>query len=206
MDASAIISRYDEGVVELRMLQSQKQERVKAMEAHTLRLSSLEQAHVVILETAKRTQDILKFRIQELAQSSIDTIFPGKYALRVDFNDKRDATECDIYLEEGGQRLDPKEQNGGGLVDVIAFALRIAAWSIGKTRPTIIMDEPLKFLSAKYKPMLAEILQKMSHELNLQLIIITHDEEMINVADRVFLVDQYGKKSSVKQLDLGGGM
>ena len=72
-------------------------------------------------------------------------VFDDPYTLRVEFVEKRGKTECELWFaqtkeeeEEGnedGERgrevlIDPLAGSGGGPVDVAAFALRIAIWSL----------------------------------------------------------------------------
>ena len=61
------------------------------------------------------------------------------------------------------------------------------------------MDEPLKFLSKDLQSRAAEMLQDLSHRLKLQFIIVTHEEQLVEGADRVFRVTKTGQYSKVEQ-------
>ena len=80
------------------------------------------------------------------------------------------------------------ESSGGGVVDVSSFALRIATWSLSKTNNVIILDEPFKHLSNDLQSRAGEILKRLSEKLKLQILMSTHIEDIIDVADRVFEV------------------
>ena len=84
------------------------------------------------------------------------------------------------------------DASGGGAVDVAAFALRVASWSMQhpRSRATIILDEPMRFLSTDLQPKASEMLKQLSEKLGLQFIIITHEEELADEADKVFEIRQ----------------
>ena len=72
--------------------------------------------------------------------------------------------------------------------DVLAFALRLVAWSLGKSENTLILDEPGKGVSKEYRPMLIGMISGLSSQLGLQTIIVTHDPDIMEMADRTFRV------------------
>jgi DNA repair exonuclease SbcCD ATPase subunit len=89
---------------------------------------------------------------------------------------------------------------GGGAVDVAAFALRVASWSMQRprTRPVIILDEPMRFLSPDLQPKASDMLQELSQKLGLQFIIVTHEEELTQQVDKVFEVLKKGGVTNVR--------
>jgi DNA repair exonuclease SbcCD ATPase subunit len=149
-----------------------------------------QKSQALIQDTAKETQNQLRFHLQDLVNTALESVFPGAYEFRLEFVPKRNSTEADIYLLKDGERVDPMDSSGGGVVDIICFALRIVAWSIGKSDNTIILDEPFKWLSVNLRPLAGDLLRLLSKELNLQLIFVTHDPELVSVCDRVFEVAQ----------------
>jgi DNA repair ATPase RecN len=170
-----------------------------ALDANAIKMATLELAQALIQQTAQETQERLKFHIQELVSGAINAVFPGAYEFRCDFLVKRGSTEGDIYLLKDGERIDPMDSTGGGVVDIVAFALRLVAWSIGKSDNVIILDEPFKFLSVGLRPLAGELLRTLSGRLGIQLIYVTHDPELVGVADRIFEVSQSDGISKVIQ-------
>jgi len=107
-------------------------------------------AQKVIQTVAQDTQNKLKFHIQDIVQLALDTCYPEVYKFCVDFEIKRGKTEAKLFFLKDGEEINPIEAAGGGVVDLAAFALRIAAWSLGKSDNTIVLDEPFKHLSRIY--------------------------------------------------------
>lgn len=160
-------------------------------------LSDILEAQVLIQTVAKETQEALRFHIQDLVQSALDTVFPATYSFLVEFELKRGRTEAHLHLDKDGEKMDPMNSTGGGVVDIIAFALRLAAWTLSRKDNVIILDEPFKFVSVNLRPLCAEILKGLSSRLNLQIIMVTHDGEMMEAADRIFTIDQKHRQSFI---------
>lgn len=157
------------------------------------------EGQALLQQTAKETQEALRFHIQDLVQAALDSIFPGVYTFEVEFEIKRGRTEALLQLDKDGEKINPMDATGGGVVDIMSFALRLAAWSLSKTDNVILLDEPFRFVSANLRPLCGEILQGLSQRLGLQIIMVTHDEEMMAIADRQFVVDQKRRQSFAVQ-------
>lgn len=163
-----------------------------------------EKAHAIIQNVAQLTQDQITLHIEEIVNCAIDAVFPDQYQFNSNFVSKRDQTECEISLIKDDEKMNPMTDNGGGVVDVLAFALRIALWNIqrGEKLNTIILDEPFRFLSQNLKSKASEMIQDLSKKLNIQFIIVTHDQEIINIADQGFIVTKNNDVSTIETIDL----
>ena len=148
----------------------------------------IEKTQVFIQEVARTTQEKLKFHIEDIVQMMLDACEFTEFKFVLDFSIERNKTVARLLFIKDGEETDPMSSSGGGVVDITAFALRIACWSISKTDPIIIFDEPFKHLSMNLRKQAGEILKKLSETLKLQMIIITHDPAIIDVSDKVFNV------------------
>jgi DNA repair exonuclease SbcCD ATPase subunit len=165
------------------------------------RMLALEQALVFVQDVAQKTQEQLVLHIQDVVNTALDTCFPDEYVFNLVFEIKRNKTEARLVFMKNGFEIDPMEASGGGVVDVASFALRIAAWSLGKTNNVICLDEPMKFLSRDLQPRAGEILQEISKKLGIQFIMVSHVADIIQSADRVFEINLNKGASMVKSQD-----
>jgi DNA repair ATPase RecN len=149
-----------------------------------------EEAQGFLQKVAQDTQSQLKIYIEDLVQLALDTIFPGKYEFKLEFEIKRGKTEARLVFLDDGEAVDPMDASGGGLVNMAALGLRIAVWALGKTRPIIGLDEPGHFLSSDLQAQFSMVLKELSETLGVQFLIVTHKEEIVSVADRIFAVKQ----------------
>jgi len=147
-----------------------------------------EQAREVILEVGLKTQQQLSFHISDITSLALDAVFNDPYKLVTEFVERRNKTECDLYFERDGSKVDPLTASGGGAVDVAAFALRVASWSMQRprSRNTMVLDEPLRFLSADHQEQASVMIKEISQKLGIQFIIITHEPILASYADKIF--------------------
>lgn len=153
---------------------------------------SIEEAQVFIQTVAKSTQEQLKFNLCEIIQLCLDAVFPNKYKFDIDFTIERNRTVARLIYLRDNYEIDPISQCGGGIVDLTAFALRIALWSIGKTDNVIILDEPLKNLQpVELNKLGFEVIRNLSKKLGLQFIIVNNSigsKNLLDVSDKIFEV------------------
>jgi DNA repair exonuclease SbcCD ATPase subunit len=93
----------------------------------------------------------------------------------------------------------PMDCAGGGPIDVASFALRLMYWTLNKTRPIFVLDEPFKFVSVDLQPKCSEMLKMMPDKLGIQIVMISHLPEIIAAADKIFVVEQKAGVSTVRE-------
>jgi len=192
---------------ELDRRQGQKQQTEENLEEAKSRLAQYkqkmerhEEAREVLRTVSLKTQEALAFHISEITSLALQSVFEDPYDLVVDFVQRRNKTECDLLFERNGNQVNPMDASGGGAVDVASFALRVASWSMQRprTRPVIVLDEPMRFLSTDLQPKAAQMFEQLSEKLGLQFIIVTHEEELTERANKVFDVSKPGKITKVE--------
>ncbi len=169
----------------LKTAEEQIQEDRKSLRHH-------EKAKEVIRQVGLKTQQQLSYNINEITSLALNSVLDDPYDLELEFVERRDKTECDIYFVRDGIKIKPFDA-GGGAVDIAAFALRIASWSMQypKTRNILILDEPFKHLKGEEtnKRML-EMVQQISKKLGIQIIMISDErvsrEATLAASDKLF--------------------
>lgn len=162
-----------------------------------------EEAREILRAVGKKTQELLQYHVGDITSLAMEGIFSEPYNIVIDFVQRRNKTECDIFFEDNkGNRIDPLTASGCGAVDVAAFALRIASWSMSRPRatPLIILDEPMRFLSVDLQENASTMIKDISDKLGIQFIIITHESTIASYADNIVEVHKNRKKgvSSIK--------
>jgi DNA repair exonuclease SbcCD ATPase subunit len=150
-----------------------------------------EQAREVIKQIGHQTQQKIRYHIGNITSMALETVFNSPYELVLEFVERRNKTECDIYFTRDGYKVDPIEESGGGAIDVAAFALRIASWSMTMphTRNIAILDEPFKHLKgAKENEQVLDMIKEISNKLGIQ--IITVSDERIDRSEIALRADK----------------
>ena len=172
----------------------------RELEEKRIYLHKHEEAREIIRKVGMSTQQELQFHITDIVSLALDSVFDNPYKFSVDFVQRRNKTECDLYFVRDGNKIDPLTASGVGAVDVASFALRIASWSMARprTRNVIILDEPFRFLSENYQEQASLMLKEISQRIGIQLIIITHELALTTNADKIFNVSIKKGISSIK--------
>lgn len=145
-------------------------------------------AREILRAAAQETQSSIEDNIGSIVSLALNAVFDEPYRFKVEFVRRRNKIECDLFLESGGERVRPFDSVGGGVLDVISFALRTAIVLMGGYRKVLILDEPMRFLSRNYQPKAAEMFAMISRKIKLQVIMATHIPELIETADVNFQI------------------
>ena len=151
---------------------------------------------------ASKVQQHLEEDVSGIVTAALQTIpFKQPYEFVMDFVPRRNVTECDLLFKRGDNKIPPLDNSGYGAADIASFALRIAYWKIsGGLRPVLIYDEPFSNLDKERQKYAVEILHRLINELDLQIIISSHERTLINGADKLFEVSLKGERSIVKEI------
>jgi len=154
-------------------------------------------ARVLIQTAAKKTQQNLEYHIGHLVSLALGFVFPNPPKFVIEFVTRRNKTECDLFFEENGNRYEPLESRGGGICDVASFALRVAVWALRKNSPLMILDEPFRNVSPDLQESVSIMLEEISENLSLQILMVSHAVDINTCADKVFFTSKIGRISSI---------
>jgi len=159
------------------------------------------EAREIIQKAVQLTQVNLQNHLSTIVTRALELVFEEEAPkFLVKFVTKRNNSECEIFFSDDGiNEMDPLDSCGFGAVDVAAFALRVAIWSLGKTRPSIVFDEPMRHLDSDRMPRASQMMNVLSKELGLQMITITHEESLCECADKTFVVTKDKNGSHIKE-------
>lgn len=161
---------------------------------------NLSMARELFIKAAKETQQKLEYHISGLVTTALNAVFDLPYQFQLEFVERRGKTEADLWFVANGEKIKPIDATGGGAVDIASLALRIAFWSLTKkSRPLFVWDEPLRMLSKDLMPKAAEMLRSLSQNLGLQILMVTHSDELAAAADKTYEVELIKGKSRISQ-------
>lgn len=150
---------------------------VDDLEAAKVRIATCREAVALAQGVAQTVQEAAHRRVADIVSRSLEAVFEdGAYAFKIIFEQKRGRTEANLVFTRNGMELDPLASSGGGVVDVASFALRLSCLLLSRPplRRLVVMDEPLKFLSAEYQPRARQLIEELAKELDVQFLIVTH--------------------------------
>jgi len=145
--------------------------------------------HLRNVEEAQKIAQIVAANIERKAHSQISgvvslclaEIFGGSYKFQLRFDRKRGKTQISLdLLKDGNSVGNVLENDSGGVADICGFALRLSAAMLMKPRPRriLILDEPFKFVSMEYRSRIKSLIEKLSKDFELQIVLVTHIKEL----------------------------
>jgi len=181
---------YSEQKIKIQNLYSSKDTLEECLSQENSTLSDQIEARDIMNSIGIIAQDSVKTIIEDLVTKALQTVFDDTYSLVILNQVSRNKPETVLLLKIGDQECPLREDLvGGGVLDVVGFVLRVVLWAFEekKSRNTIILDEPGKFISKDKLELFGCMIKEISESLNLQFIIITHEEELIEAADIAYL-------------------
>lgn len=158
------------------------------------------------IDVLKKMMDQLsKSQIQHLSDllnSSVQSIFfDRQYSIELNVTELRNQNQLKILLHEDtpdGHIVSDINDNGYGLKGIIGFILQCYFIIYYKQDPILFLDEAFGNLSSQYLPYLKALIQSLTNKYGFRFILITHDERLMEMADRTYRV----RLGEVKLVDM----
>lgn len=138
------------------------------------------EAQKILQIVAQTVQQEAHDRIASVVSQCLQSVFEeDAYEFKILFEQKRGRTEARLVFNRDDVDVDPLSASGGGAIDCASFALRLSCLLLArpKLRRVLLLDEPFKNLSANYRERVKVMLETLSKEMKVQIIMITHIEE-----------------------------
>lgn len=158
-----------------------KQQLSKQKEEQSIELTEYQDAQAILQTIAQDIQQQVHRQIADVVSRCLSAVFDHPYQFEIRFEQRRGKTEAELVLLRDGLELgNPVDAAGGGVIDVAAFALRLACLLLRRppVRRMLVLDEPFKHVSENYRLAIPKMLQMLSDEFDLQVIMITHIEDI----------------------------
>lgn len=200
------MSKYGNILIEKKaekaLIEREIEECAQAIDQIKKNLDELKQEREILNVVMLSTQTKIKVFLEEVVTLALQTVFGGSYSFQIEYNIKRNKSEATLSVIKDNEAYDPKDELGGGIVDVASFALRIALWALEgeNSEPVFILDEPSRNISRDKVEAFGEMLRKLSDMFSIQIIQVSHDPALTEISDKSFLVTQRKGISSVEEL------
>lgn len=176
-------------------------------------IDNLEKALIIVADAAKKARVMAKDYIEESVTNALRFITQSNdYEFVMQENDRGGIPTYDIFIKtmvDGNESLqNPEDSNGGGFVDIISVAIKNVFLQMCSdpriTHKVMYMDEPGKMISDQMSVKFAEFIKLLSDKYGLQVIMITHNKNIANIADKSFIVEKDSNGSKVSRFDILG--
>jgi DNA repair exonuclease SbcCD ATPase subunit len=163
----------DDSIVLFDDLDKQANEYADKIDVFAAELEAAIKARTIIQTVAEMVQQTVEARINKIVNLALEIVFQEDspvFSLKI--VQRRNQLEADVMVDGMDDILD---STGGGVADVVAFAMRFAMWSFSpKKRNVLVLDEPFRNLSKDYQSAVAEMVSVLSQKTNSQIIMVSH--------------------------------
>ena len=145
-----------------------------------------------MIEVSGIAQKLTVGAIEQLVTKALQGVFGDGYSFVIESKMCRNKNEANFWVVIDGHKYSLDGQLGGGVVDIVSFALRVVVWSIQSPDGArlFILDEPAKFVSKDKLPLFGQFLQELNTLLGIQFIIVTHEQELSSLGTSVVCISK----------------
>lgn len=197
MDTAADISRkfqarqkaFNQRVGEARLTKVRMDSLTEEVETLGQEVELMTKVSAVLHELSTSVQERFLRSIEALISEGLSAVFEVPIAFKIKSTTRNRQVNLDFELEnEDGTVTDLMDARGGGLVSLCGVLLRVVMVRLmsDRVRQILVLDEPLGMLSAEYQPAAGELLRKLAHELGIQIILVSHNPELLESADKAY--------------------
>ncbi len=180
----------------------QQEHLINEKEQWEIRLQQIQQeiqdytkARYLLQEAASFAREQARQNIEAWVTAALQYVFhTDDMAFRVILTEKNNRPDADFYVvsQYDGIQIEtrPQDARGGGVVDIVSLALRIALMESGRQQVDgpLMLDEPGKHVSEEYGMMLAQFLKGVTQKTKRQVILVTHNHYLAESGDRSYQV------------------
>lgn len=176
-------------------LLEQKSGLEKSLQKALDNIDILEKVKVLLQKVSEFAREQSRIQIEALVTNCLQYIFDASLEFKIEINEVRGRPEAEFYVisKYGGTEIKTKPQDarGGGVIDIISLAIRIAMLECSNldNKGPIILDEPAKHVSDDYINQVAEFLKQVTQMFNRQVIMVTHNRHLSEMADKWYRIE-----------------
>ena len=158
-----------------------------------------EELKVILIESAKVMRDKAKAHFEKIVTDALQFVTQDntcKFIIEESIVRGKPAYEFYIETVVNGNvcKKKPEDSCGGGFIDIISVTSKIAYYKIFDNPRTMnacfILDEPAKMVSEQMSVKFAEYVKFLGKYFDIQIIMVTHNENIAAIADETFVVSK----------------
>jgi DNA repair exonuclease SbcCD ATPase subunit len=197
----------DEQVGEANSVRRQRDELEEQIRSLSDRVVVHERVTSLLNSIGEEKQFAAQEAIEQLVTRGLQTIFGEDLSFHIVQDVKARRAEVSFvirtHLENGRVvETDVMDARGGGMSAVVGFLLRLVVMLLRddpEKDNILVLDETFAHVSEEYLPALNEFLRKIVDKTGVQIIMVTHQPEFTELADKVYRLSSKDGKTVVKE-------
>lgn len=168
------------------LLEKQRVTAVTAKEDAETQLGIFDKVQILLQKTSDYARRQAKERIEAIVSEALNVVFGGSHRFAIELSLKSNQPVAEYFLNDGTviTKLEkPDYDRGGGKIDVITLALRLAIGEMEGIQGPLLLDEVGKHISREYTANVAYFLKEYGEQFNRQVVLITHNSDLAEIGD-----------------------
>lgn len=188
--------RYSILKSESKLIDSRIKEKQSSLKELKTERQALIDTKQVLIDSIKIINSHFKKKIETITSQVVKRVFKRDIKIEVNFETKSYGVEANIKVIENNIELDPMDDMGGSIIEVISLIIRLVLREISseRLRKTIILDEPFNW-AGDLIILIGQIIKEFSKDI--QFIILTHDDRLEDIADRIYQIERQDFMSKI---------
>lgn len=193
--------------IQYNLLVEQKNKLLVDISELTKKEQILHDACVILQESSFVSRNRLKTQIETIVTSALrDIIGDPTMGFQIVYDSSHNKVIADFYVTKfmNGETvmLDIMNECGGGIADIVSLAIRVVLLEYHSLTLSkiLVLDEVCTSISNFSQEILSNLgkwLNMVSHQFDIQVILVTQKEELANEAGSVFITEFMGESTRV---------
>ncbi len=155
-------------------------------------LELFEKKKALINEACFEARKLARDLFASIASHGLQHVLGTHYSVLIELGTKGEDPTADFYVkskyDDYEVEVDPTEEEGGGVADIVALASFFNLGNFQKTKngAPFFLDEPTKYVSKGHSKDVSKFIKAISKEMNKQIIMVTHDLVSKEIADKAY--------------------
>jgi len=157
-----------------------------------------------VLKKAQEGVTDIHSRLEAMQSYALSYILEQNVKFSFNFSSaKSGSMRFKLSLDNSKQKTDICGSRGGGVEDIMSFLFRVICVLTRKQRKFIALDEPFTAISQNKFERLMEFIAMIVKKTGLQLLIVTHKKQLLDIADVKYKVNLIDGSTKIKRLKNG---
>jgi len=185
--------RFDRDLGTARQINRDLRQFEKEIKEHDAEIVLMDKVLALFHLLTEQVQTEFAAGIERVVSAGLLAVFDEAIQFKINTKVRGNNVNVDFRLiNENGTETDLLDARGGGVVAVTCSILQMVFVRLLDVEKVVFLDEPFAHLSAEYVPAMAQLLQKMSRDLGIQVVLVTHQDEFLEHADKAYRIEKHG--------------
>lgn len=192
-------SYYSQKLAKKEYIEKEVNKKEESIKKLTDEIDILKKVILVLTESSNVARQVAKNHFEKIITEALRYVTQSNdYEFVIQEMTERSKASYEFFIKttvNGQESLQsPKDANGGGFVDIISVAAKYAYLELFNDPRiqcgTVFLDEPGKMIDEQRSIKFAEYIKELGRSYNKQTIMITHNDNLKDIADQTYYVSQ----------------